>query len=291
MPDLTPGVPSALSPLVRRIVAPNPGLMTGPGTNTYLVGIDDVAVIDPGPDDDGHLDAIIGGAMRERIRWVLLTHTHPDHWPAARKLLAATNATLAAAARPPKADAFDLKPGRVLGDGDVVEGSEWALVVMHTPGHAPNHLCFFLDDERALFTGDHVLSGTTTVVNPQRGGDMIEYLASTRRLRELKRLARICPGHGDVITEPYAVLDEYLAHRAERERQIVAALGNGPVTITALVKRIYTDTPDGRPGGLPDGLVEMARRQVHAHLLKLRAEGKVQGSSFKGRWSLALDGA
>jgi len=277
--DLSPGVPIALTPLVRRIVAPNPGLMTGPGTNTYLVGIDEVAVIDPGPDDDGHIKAIVGGAMRERIRWVVLTHTHPDHWPAARKLLDATGATLAAAARSPKADEFDLTPGRVLTDGDTIEGSEWGLDVLLTPGHAPNHVCLFLDDDRTLFTGDHVLSGTTTVVNPKRGGDMIAYLESTRRLRAIKRLARICPGHGDVIVEPYAVLDGYLAHRAEREQQILDLLGAGPTTIVRLVKAIYPD--------IPDGLVEMARRQVHAHLLKLRTEGLVTGSSFKGAWALS----
>jgi glyoxylase-like metal-dependent hydrolase (beta-lactamase superfamily II) len=277
--DLSPGVPIALTPLVRRIVAPNPGLMTGPGTNTYLVGIDEVAVIDPGPDDDGHIKAIVGGAMRERIRWVVLTHTHPDHWPAARKLLDATGATLAAAAKSPKADEFDLVPGRVLADGDTIEGSEWGLDVLLTPGHAPNHVCLFLDDDRTLFTGDHVLSGTTTVVNPKRGGDMIAYLESTRRLRAIKRLARICPGHGDVITEPYAVLDEYLAHRAEREQQILGLLATGPTTIVKLVKAIYPD--------IPDGLVEMARRQVHAHLLKLRTEGRVTGSSFKAAWALS----
>ncbi len=280
MPPLTPGVPCAVSPLIRRIVAPNPGLMTGPGTNTYLVGIDEVAVIDPGPDDTAHLDAIIGGAMRERIRWVVLTHTHPDHWPAARTLVAKTGATLAAAAKPPKADSFDLPVGRVLADGDTIEGSEWGLDVLHTPGHAPNHVCLFLDDERTLFTGDHVLSGTTTVVNPARGGDMTQYLASTRRLRDIKRLARICPGHGDVITEPYVVLDEYLAHRAEREQQILSVLAaDGPTRIRAIVKTLYTD--------IPDGLVDMARRQVHAHLLKLRHDGKVTGSSFTGAWTLA----
>ena len=279
MTDLSPGVPIALTPLVRRIVAPNPGLMTGPGTNTYLVGIDEVAVIDPGPADDAHVQAIIGGATRERIRWVVLTHTHPDHWPAARALVDATGATLAAAAKAPKADEFDLAPGRVLADGDTIEGSEWGLDALLTPGHAPNHVCLFLDDDRTLFTGDHVLSGTTTAVNPKRGGDMIAYLESTRRLREIKRLARICPGHGDVITEPYAALDEYLAHRAEREDPIVGLLERGPATVVALAGSIYPQ--------IPAGLVEMARRQVHAHLLKLRAEGRATGSSFRGSWALA----
>lgn len=279
MVALTPGVPSALSQLVRRIVAPNPGLMTGPGTNTYLVGIDEVAVIDPGPDDAGHVDAIVGGAMRDRVRWILLTHTHPDHWPATKRLQRATGARIAGFARFPKADQVDLTLDRPLRDGDVIEGTEFGLHVLHTPGHAPNHLCYFLEEERTLFTGDHVLNGTTTVVNPKRGGDMVQYLDSTRRLRAIERLARIMPAHGDVIDEPVSKLDEYLAHRALRERQIVQELQHGPLRIRAIVERLYTDTPEG--------LLEMARRQVHAHLLKLRAEGRVAGTSFTSVWTLA----
>jgi glyoxylase-like metal-dependent hydrolase (beta-lactamase superfamily II) len=278
-PRLVPGVPSALSPLVRRIVAPNPGLMTGPGTNTYLVGIDEVAVIDPGPADDGHVDAIVGASMRDRVRWVLLTHTHPDHWPAARRIRDETGAVIAGFPKPPKADEFDLKLDRILEDGSTIDGTEFRLEALHTPGHAPNHLCFFLEEERFLFTGDHVLNGTTTVVNPKRGGDMIEYLASLERLRKIKRLARIAPAHGAVIEEPKACLDEYVAHRKMRERQIVKILKARPTKINDIVDQLYTDTPEG--------LVEMARRQTHAHLLKLKAEGKVEGSSVKAVWTLA----
>src|SRR6476469_10040403 len=205
---MTTGVASALSPLVRRIVAPNPGPMTGPGTNTYLIGIDEVAVLDPGPDDAGHIDAIIGAAMRDRIRWVLLTHTHPDHWPAARAIVERTGARLAAFGRKePKADEFNLHVSLRLTDEAVVQGTEWSMQALHTPGHAPNHLCFLLEDERTLFTGDHVLNGTTTVVSPKRGGDMAVYLASCRRLRALPRLGRIYPAHGDVIDAPYDKLD------------------------------------------------------------------------------------
>lgn len=279
MPDLTPGVPSALSPLVRRVVAPNPGLMTGPGTNTYLVGIDEVAVIDPGPDDEKHVDAIVGASMRDRVRWVLLTHTHPDHWPAARRIREQTGAVVAGFPKAPKADEFDLDLDRALADGATIEGTEFRLEALHTPGHAPNHLCFLLEEERMLFTGDHVLNGTTTVVNPKRGGDMVQYLASLERLRRLKRVARIAPGHGDVIEDPKAVLDEYVAHRKMRERQILKVLRDGPTRIPKIVAALYTDTPEG--------LLEMAERQVHAHLLKLKAEGKVEGSAPKGPWSLA----
>jgi len=279
VPDLTPGVPSALSPLVRRVVANNPGLMTGPGTNSYLVGIDEVAVIDPGPALAKHADAIIGASMRERVRWVLLTHTHPDHWPAAAQIAKKTGAEIAGFSPFPKADEVTLTLDRTLGEGDTIDGTEFRLEVLHTPGHAPNHLCFLLDEERVLFTGDHVLNGTTTVVNPQRGGDMTQYLASLDRLRKLKRIARICPGHGDVIEDPAAVLDEYVAHRKLRERQILKLLKEQPRTIKRIVGVLYTD--------IPDGLVEMAEHQVHAHLLKLKAEGKVKGAGAKATWSPA----
>jgi glyoxylase-like metal-dependent hydrolase (beta-lactamase superfamily II) len=274
MPDMTPGVPSALSPLVRRIVAPNPGPMTGPGTNTYLVGIDEVAVIDPGPDDKQHIDAIVGASMKERVRWVILTHTHPDHGPGTARLVKATGAeVLAFSKRDP-----DVTPDQAIGDGAIIDGTEWGLEAIHTPGHAPNHLCFFLEEERVLFSGDHILNGTTTVVSPQRGGDMIEYMKSLERLRKL-RIARICPGHGDVIEEPRARIDEYIAHRKLRERQILKELKGGPVRVTDIVAHLYTDTPEE--------LQEMAGRQVHAHLLKLRTEGKVEGGSVKSAWKLA----
>jgi glyoxylase-like metal-dependent hydrolase (beta-lactamase superfamily II) len=276
---MTPESPSALSPLVRRVVANNPGLMTGPGTNTYLVGIDEVAVIDPGPDLARHVDAIIGASMIERVRWVLLTHTHPDHRPAPAKIRKRTGAKIAGFAPFPKADEVTLELDVVLTDGDTIDGTEFRLEALHTPGHAPNHLCFWLDEERSLFTGDHVLNGTTTVVNPQRGGDMIQYLASLDRLRKIKRVARICPGHGDVIEDPAAVLDEYVAHRRMRERQILKLLKAKPATIPKIVGALYTDTPEG--------LVDMAQRQVHAHLLKLKAEGKVSGNGAKSSWSLS----
>ena len=260
-------------------MAPNPSLMTGPGTNTYLVGIDEVAVIDPGPGDDGHIDAIVGASMRDRVRWVLLTHTHPDHWPAARRIREETGALDRAGTgrrrRPTSSTSSSTSCSPMVRRSTAPSSGSRRL---HTPGHAPNHLCFFLEEERVLFTGDHVLNGTTTVVNPKRGGDMIEYLASLERLRKIKRLARIAPAHGDVIEDPKACLDEYVAHRKMRERQIVKILKTGPARIPDIVGQLYTDTPEG--------LIEMAQRQTHAHLLKLKAEGKVEGSSVKAAWSL-----
>lgn len=276
MPDLTPGVPSALSPLVRRIVAPNPGPMTGPGTNTYLVGIDEVAVIDPGPDDKRHIDAIVGASMRERVRWVLLTHTHPDHAPGTERLVKATGAEVLAFKGRDRDST--IVPDRTIADGESIEGTEFGLEVIHTPGHAPNHICFLLEEERVLFTGDVVLNGTFSVVNPARGGDMALYLASLEKLKK-RRVSRICPGHGDVIDEPKAKIDEYIKHRKARERQILKVLNDGPAKISDIVARLYKDTPDS--------LQEWASKQVHAHLLKLRGEGKVEGGSVKSAWKLA----
>jgi glyoxylase-like metal-dependent hydrolase (beta-lactamase superfamily II) len=279
--DLTPGVPSALSPLVRRIVAPNPGPFTGPGTDTYLVGIDEVAVIDPGPDDAGHIDAIVGASMRERVRWVLLTHTHPDHSPGTKRLVDQTGAeVLAFTKRNPDKDAGDVVPDRTIGEGDTIEGTEFGLEVLHTPGHAPNHLCFLLEEERVLFTGDTVLEGMWSVVNPGRGGDMAVYLQTLERLKKL-RLSRICPGHGDVIEEPKARLDEYIAHRKHREQQVLRLVKKGPAKISDIVAALYGDTD------LPPQLVEAASWQIHAHLLKLKADGKMVGASAKSAWKTA----
>jgi len=280
MSNLVPGVPSALSPLVRRIVAPNPGPFTGPGTNTYLVGIDEVAVIDPGPDDKRHIDAIIGASMKERVRWVLLTHTHPDHVPGTTRLVKATGAEVLAYGKRLDKDTT-ITPDRVIGEGDTIEGTEFGLQVLHTPGHAPNHLCFLLEEERMLFTGDTLLDGMFSVVSPQRGGDMAQYLATLGRMEKL-RLSRLAPGHGDVIDDPKARIQEYVAHRHDRERQVLTLLKQqGPVKIPDMVTILYADRE------LHPKLVEAAGWQLHAHLLKLKAEGKVTGSSVRSAWSLA----
>jgi glyoxylase-like metal-dependent hydrolase (beta-lactamase superfamily II) len=271
-PPLVPGVARALSPLVRRIVAPNPGMMTGPGTNTYLVGIDEIAIIDPGPDDADHLEAI-AGCGGDRIRWILCTHTHPDHAPGAAALKERTGAEVVAFG-----NRDGLKVDRRIGQGDRIEATEFRLTAHHTPGHASNHLCYVLEEERMLFTGDHVMQGSTVVIKPP-DGDMAAYLESLERLKVL-RLKSIAPGHGHLIEDPKPMLQWYIDHRLAREQMVFDALkARGTAKIDVLVPEIYTDVdPDRYP---------VARHTVHAHLLKLAAEGLVTGRTLTGPWSVA----
>lgn len=282
--EMRPGQVVEVAEGVRRVVAPNPGMMTGPGTNTYLVGADHLALVDPGPDDDAHLDAVLEAAGG-RLRWVLVTHTHLDHSPLARRLKAATGAEVLAyggppPAQPPGLDAHDLefRPDRRLGDGDELATPEYRLAAVHTPGHAANHLCFDLDG--VLFSGDHVMSGSTVVICPP-DGDMAEYLDSLRRVRaRLPR--RIAPGHGAMIDDPVAVLDDYLAHRRQREGEVLAGLaaaGDGGTTAEDLVATIYR--------AVPAELHPVARYSVWAHLRMLAAEGRAVAATVEeldARW-------
>lgn len=269
------GVASALSPMVRRIVCENPSSMTGPGTNTYLVGIDEIAVIDPGPEDARHLDAI-AGCGGDRIRWILLTHTHPDHSPGAVGLKERTGAQLLAFGEGPEGLPID---GR-LTEGDQIEATEYHLTVLHTPGHASDHLCYLLPEERTLFTGDHIMQGSTVVIAPP-DGDMTAYLASLERLKQIKpRLRTIAPGHGHLIDNPIEVIDGYISHRLEREQQVLAALRKAETTtISELVAAIYTD--------VPTELHPVAAYSVWAHLRKLADDGAAVGDSLDGPWSAA----
>jgi glyoxylase-like metal-dependent hydrolase (beta-lactamase superfamily II) len=268
--ELTPGLACALSPLVRRVLAPNPGVMTGPGTNTYLVGIDEVAVIDPGPEDEKHLDTVAacGG---DRIRWILVTHTHSDHSPGARGLSARTGAPVLGF---DERDGFE--PDETIGEGYRLEATEFRLRAVHTPGHASNHLCYLLEQERMLFSGDHIMEGSTVVISPP-DGDMAAYLDALRRLKTM-RIRSIAPGHGHLIEDPQGKIDEYLTHRGERERAILDAVRAGAATVDAVVEQVYAD--------VPKALHPIARHSVHAHLLKLRSEGEVQGADLDGEWSL-----
>lgn len=264
MPALTPGKIVRLSPLVRRVLCANPNLFTGPGTNTYLIGRDEVAVIDPGPDDhEEHLDAI-ARAGRGRIKWILVTHTHPDHSPGAKGLKERTGA---------KVLGFDERdgfvPDRAIGDGYKLsdKAKTFRLRALYTPGHASNHLCYVLDGQRVLFSGDHIMSGSTVVIAPP-DGDMATYLASLALVAGLD-VTRVFPGHGDVIADAKAKVDEYTTHRLEREAQVLARLKpRRATTVKTLVKSIYVDV-------IP-ALHPIAEFSVWAHLRKLAAEGRAR---------------
>jgi len=270
---LVPGIASALSPMVRRVLAPNPGVMTGPGTNTYLVGIDEVAVIDPGIDDAGHLEAIVG-CGGDRIRWIFCTHTHPDHSPGAAALKERTGAEVLA---------FDSRDGlevdHDIGEGFTIEATEFRLAAVHTPGHASNHLCYLLEEERLLFSGDHIMQGSTVVIAPP-DGDMGAYLDSLRLVREL-RLRSIAPGHGFLVDEPNELIDQYLTHRLDREAQVLTALTHGDRTAEQIVSRLYPE--------LIEELLPRAKQTIHAHLRKLAADGSLQTKDVgdsDGEWFL-----
>ena len=267
--EIVPGVPRALSPLVRRITADNPGVFTGPGTNTYLVGIDEIVVIDPGPADDAHLDTIAacGG---DRIRWIALTHTHEDHAPGAPGLVERTGAELIGFASD-----VELTMDDTFGDGDTLEGTEFQLEAVHTPGHASNHLCWRLPNERLLFSGDHIMEGSTVVIAPP-DGHMATYLDSLRKVRQL-RLRAIAPGHGHLIRNPRDYIDFYLEHRAARERKVAETLVRiGPATIPELVAEAYDDVPTERHW--------IAEKSMWAQLLKMVDEGVAVGDDPEGTW-------
>lgn len=273
---LQPGRAVEVAPGVTRVVAPNPGIMTGPGTNTYILGSDAAALVDPGPVDDRHLTALLEKAG-DGLRWVLVTHTHIDHSPLAARVRQETGARVVAFGPAPPAgarvflDAHDAEfsPDLLLRDGDHLDLGDMRVSAVHTPGHTSNHLCFEIDGTGLLFSGDHVMSGSTVVIAPP-DGDMAVYLESLEKVKA-RRPRRIAPGHGDMIDDPAAVLDSYLRHRSEREEQILAGLSRSSlsgVAITDLVESIYVD--------VPNELHPVARFSVWAHLRKLLAEGRAR---------------
>jgi glyoxylase-like metal-dependent hydrolase (beta-lactamase superfamily II) len=243
------------------VLAPNPGPYTGPGTNTWVLAEPPVAVvIDPGPDDDRHLQAVLAALGGLPLGVVLVTHSHPDHQPLARRLAEQAQARVAAFPE--------------LADGDVVRVGKLSLDVLYTPGHAPDHLCFLLREDGALFTGDLVLGrGSTMITYPD--GDMAAYLSSLDRVAALApRL--LFPGHWDPVPEPAAKLAEYREHRLDRERQILAEVRAAPGTGADLTRRVY-----GAEVG--EELLAAAEMTLRAHLAKLAAEGSVrsQGELFE----------
>ena len=283
--ELAPGPAVRLSPRLIRVTAPNGSMMTGPGTNTYLLGggaNNEWAVIDPGPSMDEHVQAILDGAPGP-IRWIFVTHTHKDHSPAAVALKVHTGAQLLGMA-PLHTEWQDatFAPDVALHGGEVLQlPADTTLRVIHTPGHAGNHLCYLLEQERMLFTGDHVMQGSTVVINPP-DGDMGAYLHSLNELKTLP-LDWLAPGHGFLMAEPAAAMQRIVDHRLKREAKVLAAVpaGNG-VAMDDLLAVVYAD--------VPPHLHTMARRSLLAHLLKLRAERRVVEHA-DGNWALGRQGA
>lgn len=272
-----------MPPAIRTIRAPNPSPLTGSGTNTYIVGQGDVAVIDPGPDLDDHLAAILAAlGPTERVSHILVTHPHLDHSALAPRLAWATGAAVAAfgtatAGRSPRmamlaqtglpdaGEGLDraFQPDLLLADGDSIAAETWSLRAIHTPGHLGAHLAFAMGD--VLFSGDHVMGWSTSLVAPP-DGDMTDYMHSLEKLQG-RRWSRILAGHGDPIEDPATRLAELIAHRNSREAQIIAALARAPASATTLAEALYT--------GLSERLLRAASANVLAHLIDLLGKGQV----------------
>lgn len=274
-----------VSPLIGRVVADNPGPFTFKGTGVYIVGGNDVAVIDPGPDDASHIDALKRVLEGRHITHILVTHTHADHSPAAKPLKAWSGAKTYAfgphgsgklddGVRVEEGGDMQFVPDVRVKDGEIIHGNGFTFECVFTPGHTSNHMCYALKEENALFTGDHVMGWSTTVVTPP-DGDMAQYMASVRKLMT-RNDATLYPTHGAPVTDPKPFLAAYLEHRLDRERQIVACIRDGHATIAEMVARMYADV-DKR-------LHPAASRSVLAHLIQLEDEGRVVNDG--GRYRL-----
>ena len=274
------GLAETVEPLVRRVLAANPSPFTFTGTESYIVGAGgEVAVIDPGPDEESHIAALLSAIGSARVTAICCTHTHRDHSPAAAPLAALTGAPIIGCAPlvltddGPRSDAaFDptYAPDRVLADGMSISGGVsgnggWTLTAIATPGHTSNHICFALEETGALFTGDHVMGWSTSVVAPP-DGDMADYMASLAKLHD--RSDRIYyPAHGEAVTKPQQLVRGMIGHRRQRERQILGLLDEAAQAITAMVPRMYK--------GVDQGLWPAAGRSVLAHLIDLERKGQV----------------
>ena len=275
--DLVAGKIVTLAKGVRRLIAPNAGMMTGPGTNTYLLGERHIAVIDPGPAIDTHIQQIIDVAAAP-VLWILVTHTHPDHSPAAMALATATGAEVLGIPAPQgRHQDSTFSPDRILADRDVFSTDEFELEVVHTPGHASNHLCYLHTDCRWLFTGDHIINGSTVVIDPP-DGSMADYIQSLQKLRSMA-IDALAPGHGAVLENVEEALNWIISHRLEREAKVVEKLAAHPATSLAeLVVHVYDD--------VNASLHALAERSLLAHLLKLELDGRAM--QRENRWHLKI---
>ena len=251
-----------ISPLIRRITAGNGSVFTGPGTNTYLVGNENVTVIDPGPAMEQHIEVILRAS--KNIKQILVTHTHPDHSPGVRLLkkeldIPAYGMITSSSKNQDKT----FHPERILLDGELLREDEYSLEVIHTPGHASNHLCFFLEEEKFLFTGDHIMSGSTVVIGPP-DGNMKQYIESLEKLKNYDA-EKLAPGHGDVMEGLNQIADWIIDHRLKREKKVFDALkvvSRG--TPDSLVEKVYDD--------VDSSLFPIAKASLLAHLIKLEED-------------------
>lgn len=269
MTELTAGKAVALSARVTRVLAPNPGFMTGPGTNSYLIGTQDIAVLDPGPAIETHVEALLAAAaaLGGRIRWIVLTHTHQDHAPAALELKARTGAEIMGQSPLPGDPAqTPITVDTALSHNDRLQTAEFSLRALHTPGHVGNHLCYLLEDEQLLFSGDHLINGSTVVIIPP-SGNMADYLRSLDMLTH-EAITQIAPGHGDVIANAQALIQYTIHHRLAREAKVLSKMSSVPMTLDTLTPLVYDD--------VNPALHPVARYSLHAHLIKLRDEGSVR---------------
>jgi glyoxylase-like metal-dependent hydrolase (beta-lactamase superfamily II) len=275
-PQLAPGKPHSLGQGISRVVAGNAGMMTGPGTNTYLLGEREIAVLDPGPDDAQHLQSILAAAAGKPIRWILTTHTHRDHSPLAAELARRTGAQVIGLPAPTDGRQDEsFVPQRQPADGERLELGSCELIAIHTPGHASNCVCYFYPAERLLITGDHVLEGVSPVILPP-DGDMGAYLNSIDKLFAYD-FEKIAPGHGDVMQQGKQVLEALRAHRLAREDKVLRSLKQlTAANIETLTPLVYDDVPADRH--------QWARLTLEAHLIKLQRERRVD--ELNGIWQL-----
>lgn len=276
------GACDRLSPLIRRVVANNPGPFTYKGTGTYIVGNGKVAVIDPGPDMDDHLEAILAAVEGETVTHIFVTHNHADHSPLARPLAVRTGATIYACAkqgvptesevRMEAGDDREFRPDIGLCDGGVFDGGDWTLEAIPTPGHTSNHICYALLEENALFSGDHIMGWSTTVISPP-DGDMGDYFDSLERIKA-RDFATLWPTHGPPVTAVEPFIQAYIDHRRAREAQILAALGRGHTRIKVMVPELYKDV-DPR-------LHPAAAHSVMAHVVQMVRDGRLVADGEPG---------
>ena len=272
------GEVKVLSQRVRRIVAPNPGPMTGPGTNTYVVGETDLVVVDPGPAEPSHIDAILN-CVGDRLRYIACTHTHPDHSPAAAVLADATGATLVGrTTADDRHQDLSFQPASQIEDDECVTGEGWTLRAIRTPGHVDNHVCYLLDEEGVVFAGDHIMNGSTVVIVPP-GGNMAHYIASLRRLLDYD-VKVVAPGHGELIPDCRGEVEKLVRHRLLREAKVVGALSDEAQSLDDLVVTVYDD--------VDPMMHEWAKLSLLAHLIKLEDERRTLKTAQEGvdRWQL-----